>query len=164
MKPITTLTILLGTCLIAGAEGRPDRAGGSGGPVRPDNRVRPMDPSPEMLKKFDADGDGKLSEAERAKMRETIEQQHKEKLKQFDTDGDGQLSEAERAKMREAYQGEWLKKFDADGDGKLSEEERRAMPKPPNGPHGPHDKGPGERRRPEGGGSAPRPATPPNVE
>ncbi len=64
-----------------------------------------------MLKKFDKDGDGKLSEEERAAMRAEIQKRRGE-------GGKGPNPER-RAEM--------MKKFDKDGDGKLSEEERAAM-------------------------------------
>ncbi len=51
-----------------------------------------------MLKKFDANGDGKLSEAERA----TAKAHRKEMVAKHDTDGDGKLSEAERAAAKAA--------------------------------------------------------------
>ncbi|ADB14853.1 putative signal transduction protein with EFhand domain [Pirellula staleyi DSM 6068] len=121
----------------------------------------------QMLEKFDADKDGKLSEEERTKARESMRGQggpggerFAELMKKFDKDGDGKLSEEERAALR-AEMGanrpeggrpegrpnmeEIIKKFDKDGDGKLSEEERAAarasMPK--RGPRG-EGKGPGK--------------------
>ena len=152
MKLITPLCILLGTCLIAGAQGNPDKPG------KP-HRKGP--PPPEVIKEFDKDGDGKLSEEERKAMRGAMEQRNKEKFKEFDKDGDGKLSEEERKAMgpmnkekfkefdkdgdgklseeeqkamREARKAMWMKKFDKDGDGKLSDEERKAMPERPNRP------------------------------
>jgi len=56
-------------------------------------------PPPEVIKKFDKDGDGKLSEEERAAMKEA---RHKENLAKYDTDKDGKLSDAEREAMRAA--------------------------------------------------------------
>jgi uncharacterized membrane protein len=138
MKLITPLCILLGTCLIAGAQGNPDKPG------KP-HRKGP--PPPEMLKKFDKDGDGKLSDEERKAMREAMQERNKEKFKKFDKDGDGKLSDEERKAMREAHKAEWIKKFDKDGDGKLSEEERKAIPRRPErpvrpaGPKDPNAKG-----------------------
>lgn len=84
----------------------------------------------EMLKQFDTDGDGKLSEEERgAAMEYRFEQMA---LRRFDKDGDGQLNEKERAEA-EAFKAEreakLLEKFDADGDGELSKEERAAARK-----------------------------------
>ena len=94
-----------------------------------------------MLEKFDTDGDGKLSEEEKAEARKAMQekkQQREERmLKRFDADGDGQLSDAEKAeakKQKEQMQEkmkkagvnieEIRKQFDADGDGQLSEQER----------------------------------------
>lgn len=86
---------------------------------------------PELLKKYDADGDGKLNEAEMKTWREARE---KENLEKYDADKDGKLNDEERKKMesenprRGGFQpdAETLKKFDKDGDGKLSDEERTA--------------------------------------
>ena len=103
----------------------------------------------EMMKRFDTDGDGVLSDAEKAAMREAMRKERpapppmrEEMLKRFDTNGDGQLSENERAAMQEkmreerggpprgergASHDEILKRFDADGDGVLSDAERKTM-------------------------------------
>ncbi|MCF7818937.1 MAG: EF-hand domain-containing protein [Kiritimatiellales bacterium] len=78
----------------------------------------------EMMKKYDKDGDGKLSDAELEKMMADRDAKRAEEggrkapggpagelpsreemLKKFDKDGDGQLSETERAAMREAMGG-----------------------------------------------------------
>jgi Ca2+-binding EF-hand superfamily protein len=75
------------------------------------------------LKELDADGDGRVSEAERAAARNKRQGKH---LEEFDTDGDGKISEAERAAARNKRQGKHLEGFDTDGDGKISDEERRA--------------------------------------
>ena len=64
-------------------------------------------PPPELMKKFDKDGDGKLSESERAELRKTMEERRKEFLAKFDKDGDGKLNEEERkAAMAAAKTGE----------------------------------------------------------
>ncbi len=49
---------------------RPERRGDR--PVRGEGRGRPPLSREEMLKRFDADGDGELSEAERETLRETM--------------------------------------------------------------------------------------------
>lgn len=98
-------------------------------------------PGPEeIIKRFDADGDGKLNEAELQNMhyarrnrtggREHHRPSREEIMKQFDTDGDGVLSEAEREAMhmeQQRFREENKKRFDADGDGQLSEAERKTM-------------------------------------
>lgn len=109
----------------------------------------------QLLEKFDKDGDGKLSDEERAEARKEFEKtrgqrggaegrrrgpggpgggpggfNREELIKQFDKDGDGKLSEEEQKAARaqlEERRKETLKKFDKDGDGKLNDEERAAM-------------------------------------
>ena len=130
MKLISPLCILLGTCLIAGAQGNPDKPG------KP-HRKGP--PPPEILKEFDKDGDGKLSEDEHKAMRDAMQERYKDKWKEFDKDGDGKLSDQEKEAMKEARKAMWMKKFDKDGDGVLSDEERKAMPERPVRPAGPRD-------------------------
>lgn len=70
----------------------------------------------EMLKQYDKDGDGQLSEAEQTAMRDALRQRfgqggpgggmpggdREAMMKEFDKDGDGQLSEEERTAMRDA--------------------------------------------------------------
>ena len=69
----------------------------------------------EILKKFDKDGDGKLSDTEKASLRSEMQsrrggrdrkqwtpEQRNEMLKKFDKDGNGELSDDERAAVREA--------------------------------------------------------------
>lgn len=60
-----------------------------------------------MIERFDADGDGRLNDAEQATAKSTIlaenpelAARHAEKIKRFDTDGDGQLNDTERAVAR----------------------------------------------------------------
>ena len=80
----------------------------------------------EMIKKFDKDGDGKLSKKERAEIRRRIPQVL---VKKFDKDEDGKLNDEERAEARQAMEArkkEALAKFDKDGDGKLNPKERKA--------------------------------------
>lgn len=123
----------------------------------------------QMLEKFDADKDGKLSEEERTKARESMRAQggpggerFAEMIKKFDKDGDGKLNEEERTALRAEMSAnrpeggrpnmeEILKKFDKDGDGKLSDEERAAarasMPK--RGPRGEGKTEPKPEAKPE---------------
>ncbi len=99
-------------------KGRPDRAGGE------DRRQK-------MLEKFDADGDGKLNEAEKAKLQKEIgkrpggpggrrpsPEQRKKLLAEFDADKDGKLNEEERAKARAAMRERHGDRPGGPGDGK----------------------------------------------
>lgn len=91
-------------------------------PARPTAEQKALD-------KFDADGDGALSNAEREKMNQTF-------VEHFDTDGDNKLSDKEREIARRRSKATvvtanpkvstpesaaaFLNRFDTDGDGKLS--------------------------------------------
>jgi Ca2+-binding EF-hand superfamily protein len=66
-----------------------------------------------VLERFDADGDGKLSDKEKARAKRAKEKRSAQSpeerkarmqalLKRFDTDGDGKLSKEEKSKLREA--------------------------------------------------------------
>jgi hypothetical protein len=88
------------------------RPGGPGfGPMR---KGGPRDPAfgrGYIVGKFDADGDGKLNETERAAAKAAMEQRMRagmekrlERLKSVDTDGDGKISDAEWAAAREKMQ------------------------------------------------------------
>jgi len=99
---------------------------------------------PEIIEKFDKDGDGKLNEEEHAAAKaargEMEADRKKEMIAKFDKDGDGTLNEEEKTAAREEMKKKMLEKFDKDGDGVLSEEERaemrKAMPPRPGGPDG----------------------------
>lgn len=122
------------------------------------------EPPPEIMAKFDRDGDGKLNREERAALRAEMSQRvrergerqgpprggMRERLEQFDTDGDGKLSETERTAMdatlreRAAGNPRALARIDTDGDGKISDTEWAAarrhmaerMRQCPGGPEG----------------------------
>ncbi len=112
------LAALVGTCNLASAQDKPERA------------KRPI--PEEILKKYDKDGDGKLSEAEHTAMaadRKAIgEKRRQEALKKYDKDGDGKLSETERQTMRdemEATRKAFMEKYDTDKDGRLDPAEKK---------------------------------------
>ncbi len=113
---LITLAAMIGTCSFAAAQGQPNR---------PD---RPI--PPEMLKKYDKDGDGKLSDEERKTMRDEMKATREaEMLKKYDKDGDGKLSDEEKATMQadlEAQHKALLEKYDANKNGKLEPEEIKA--------------------------------------
>lgn len=104
------LGALIGATTLAGAQEKPKRGGG---PV-----------PPEILEKFDADKDGKLSKEEREAARAARE-------KEFDKDGDGKLNDEERKALQQDNRKRFIARFDKDGDGKLSDEERKAIPSRP---------------------------------
>jgi Ca2+-binding EF-hand superfamily protein len=89
----------------------------------------------EIMKKFDTNNDGKLSEEERKNLRNEMSGLKTGTplllAKKFDKDGDGKLSEEERSEFRKdlASKGRRLpphlmQRFDTNGDGELSDEER----------------------------------------
>ena len=123
------------------------------------------------MEKYDKDKDNKLSDEEKAVIKEDNKKIHEarkaEMLKKFDKDGDGKLSKDERKGMREEWEkahpeivkkmeagkAEMLKKFDKDGDGKLSDEEKAARREEAKnkGPHHKKHKGGKHGKRPHGG-------------
>ena len=139
---------LLGAVTIAEAHPGRDGGGPEGREKRPSRE--------EILKRYDKDGDGQLSEAERQQLRQDHADRRgsgdgkggpdrqrprrEEMLKRFDQNGDGELNEDERQAMHEARQErrsgsggnrpgreEMMNKFDTDGDGELNEEERKSL-------------------------------------
>ncbi len=93
-----------------------------------------------IVKKFDADKNGKLEGEEVKALLAAVDANKKEieaaMIKRFDKDGDGKLSEKEAKKAKKAVRDEakeikaaTLKKFDKDADGKISGAERKGMKK-----------------------------------
>ena len=158
-KKAGLLMALIGAASLAQAEQGQGKGKGDG-------RKMP----PEMMEKFDTDGDGQLNDTEKKAMRDEMMAKREEMTEKFDTDGDGKLNEEERAAMfeatgKEAPQGrkgqggpegksgkgqrmspeqreKMLEEFDADGDGKLNEAERATARETMEERHG---------ERPEGG-------------
>ena len=62
------------------------------------------------IKKFDKDGDGKLSEEERQSAEKVSKERKLQYIKQFDRDGDGELNEEERQAASEQRKLELKKK------------------------------------------------------
>ena len=90
------------------------------------------------IKKYDKDGDGKLTGDERFNaMGARMEERRQEFMKTYDTNGDGKFDEKERLAMRDAFRKrmeDWgrrraERRYDKDGDGKLNSEEKAAMEK-----------------------------------
>jgi Ca2+-binding EF-hand superfamily protein len=98
---------------------------------------------PEVMARFDQDGDGKLNKEERAALRAEMEARRgergerrgpprdrmREHLEQFDADGDGRLNETERAALdaslreRAANNPRAMGRIDTNGDGSISDAE-----------------------------------------
>ncbi|MEK7949326.1 EF-hand domain-containing protein [Luteolibacter soli] len=123
----TTLSMialaLAGTLAVHAQEPAPDGGQRRGGRQLP----------PQVVKEFDKDGDGKLSDDEAKAAREAMQarraEAEKKRLEKYDTDKDGKLSEEETKAMRadlEAKHKALVEKYDADKDGKLSPEEIKA--------------------------------------
>ena len=158
----TILTLLLSALATSLTAAPPE--GGKGKPGG-DRRG----PPPQIIEKFDKDGDGKLNEEEKQAAKAEMDKRRDEAIKKFDKDGDGKLNEAERLEAFKARLAEnpkmkemLLKKFDADKNGELSDAEIAQAAKqgprggdkgPGKGPRGPEkgDKGPGkDGKKPEG--------------
>lgn len=135
----------------------------------PDNARRQ-----EMIKRFDANGDGKLDATERQAAKSAMEERRgdgprdgvagkmrERALDRFDTDGDGKISESERAAGEAAMRADIVNRpramarVDTDGDGQVSDAEWAAAREQmrdrmgPGGSDGP-GKGPGKGKGPDG--------------
>jgi Ca2+-binding EF-hand superfamily protein len=93
------------------------------------------DPDIALLQKYDANGDGVLTEDELDAAMSTERQEwRQEAILRYDTNGDGQLDDAERKAMYDDRVEPWqqmrhrlqLKLFDENGDGEISAEEQAA--------------------------------------
>ncbi len=159
MTKLMIMGALIGTCSFAAAQDKPGEGGREG---RPGRQV-----PPEVLKKFDKDGDGKLSPEEAKAAREA---RQAEMLKKYDKDGDGTLSDEEKKAMADdmaAKRKALLEKYDTDKNGKLDPEERKAAADAGEdlsvlmGGRGPGGGRRGGEGKPEGGDTPP-PAPPGN--
>ena len=114
MKLLLTFVSLI--FLTIGLVAKPEKKGKGDRPARPSKE--------EIIKKFDKDGDGKLSEEEKAEIRKSMANRKPPShiIEKFDKDGDGKLCDEEKAAIRK----EMMAKFDKDGDGKLGPDERKA--------------------------------------
>jgi len=81
-------------------------------------------PPPEVMERFDIDGDGRLNETEHRAARADLESRRARAMERFDADGDGRLNDAERRAARDAFgQERRLHRLDSNRDGSFSETE-----------------------------------------
>jgi hypothetical protein len=104
--------------------------GDDAGPLDDDEHAAAL--RQKFMEKYDANGDGSLSEEEARAAGQAMRTEQKDRMtERFDTDEDGKLDDEERKAMREDQAGPWrgaieewtLADYDADGDGKLDEKE-----------------------------------------
>jgi Ca2+-binding EF-hand superfamily protein len=80
-----------------------------------------------MIEQFDANRDGKLDDAERARLRAARQARHAQRkgelLAKFDANKDGRLDDAERAGIRAERAAARFAALDANHDGKLTLDE-----------------------------------------
>jgi len=100
-----------------------------------------------MLKQFDKDGDGKLSESEREAAKAAMQKRGAEMFAKMDKNGDGKLTKDEVPAERWAH----MKKADKNDDGAVTKEELAAAHKERGGRGGPGGKGKPGSGRGEGG-------------
>jgi Ca2+-binding EF-hand superfamily protein len=103
-----------------------------------DLRPRDSDPTPHVVQRYDANGNGVLDPSERQAMRERMEArrqwQQEERLQKYDSNGDGKLglieagaARQEEQRARGARHAIALEKYDTNRDGVLDDTERAAM-------------------------------------
>ena len=141
---LTAIAVLAGLATVSGTPEKELKKKGRGKPVGRPNIAQ-------LIEKFDTDGDGKLSDAEKEAAREArkaeFEARRAEILEKFDTDGDGKLSPEERKAAIAAAR--------ARREGQHGKPEGR-----PQRPHRPHGKPEDKPERPEGEGRPERPERP----
>lgn len=97
----------------------------------PERKGPPQRPLPlEILLKYDADRDDKLSKEELEKFHAEKKVHRMAMVEKYDTNKDGKLSQEERAVAKEDHRKALLAKYDLDHDGKLSDSERAEIPRP----------------------------------
>lgn len=119
---------LLGTTLLVAAMAAPAAAGDGKGKLKR---------KAEVLKKYDANGNGVLDDAERAQLRADRKARRAKLKARFDTNGDGVLDAGERAAFRQAWRmqradqrfDKLVYRLDRDGDRALSLAELQAAPR-----------------------------------
>jgi Ca2+-binding EF-hand superfamily protein len=149
-KDFILFTCLLGLALPAtatAADAKPDK-------IKAKGQDRPV-ASQQVLKRFDANGDGKIAGGEADALRQAFTGARQGAMKAFDTNNNGKLDDTEIAAIhgdqtakkgkREGKKGaradrpaapqQALRKFDANGDGKIDGTEAAALRKAFDGPN-----------------------------
>ncbi|MEO6772216.1 MAG: EF-hand domain-containing protein [Kofleriaceae bacterium] len=97
-----------------------------------------------MMQKYDANGDGKLDDGEKAQLRADMKAKHEAKkaemLAKYDLNKDGKLDASERAVMNNDRAQAAFQKADTNGDGQLSLDEFKAIQQHHGMRHGRHGK------------------------
>ena len=144
---LTKMKVALALCgsLLVGGVGLAAAQGFSGG-----------DGKAAVLQKYDANGDGKLDDAERAQLRTEMKAKHEAKkaemLAKFDINKDGKLDKTERAVMKNERAEVAFKTADKNNDGQLSLDEFKQL-RQHNGMR--HGRGGKHHHRGQGGGFTP---------
>ncbi len=136
----------------AHAEMNNRRPQGPEGNVHPGNRRRPHSERPEMIERFDTDGDGQLSPEEHEALRAAAQNRRGERA-QRGPRGERPEGNVHPGNRRRPHgeRPEMIERFDTDGDGQLSEAEREAARTAVQGRRGERgQRGPRRRQRPEG--------------
>ncbi len=136
------LLLTLSFAVLVGCSGEPAPAETPKGPSGPVTgwKLTPQagDPLPQVLKHYDANGNGTLDETERRTMREQLEklrqQRQQDELARYDTNSNGKLEPAEQdaarqqqETARQARHQAALTKYDANGNGTLDPAEKETM-------------------------------------
>lgn len=117
MKKYTTILAAAAFCIPFAAQAEGEKPAG--------DDAKKKDRKEMMIKKFDKDGDGKLSKEEKAAM----QTERKAILAKYDTDKDGKLSKDERTGAMDTWKKEMNAKYDTNKDGELQAEEKKALRK-----------------------------------
>lgn len=133
MKKTLTIAVAL---LLAPAFAQDTTTTNTGENMTTNSRMEAM--HAKMMDKYDTDGDGKLSEQEKATAMSDMQKYKDEKwsdlMQKYDKDGDGMISQEEwtaikndKGHYKEGAWSDMISKYDRDGDGKISEQEFSAM-------------------------------------
>ncbi len=169
MKNIPRITALAAMAVLLNLGLQAEQPAGRRGPGGPGGQHR-MGPPPELVAQYDADGDGKLDETERAALHADIESGKIARPEGRGPGGPGRRGGpgGPGGQHRMGPPPELVAQYDADGDGKLDETERAALHADVESgkiarPEGRGPGGPGRKGGPGGPGGQRRMGPPPEV-